>query len=32
MGNKGLAETPQGTTTAPKTMYREIEQEENVAR
>lgn len=28
---KGLAETPQGITKAP-TMYKEIEQEENVAR
>lgn len=29
--NQGLAETPKGTTPAPK-MYREIEQNENVAR
>ncbi len=31
MSNEGLAETSQETTTAP-TMYREIEQDENVAR
>ena len=31
MSEKGLAETLKGTTPAP-TMYREIEQEENVAR
>ncbi len=32
MSKQGLAETHHGTTSAPKTMYREIEQEENVAR
>ena len=31
MSNTGLAETPKKTTSAP-TMYKEIEQEENVAR
>ena len=31
MSDKGLAETQKGTTSAP-TMYREIEQEDNVAR
>lgn len=32
MSKQGLAETHHGTTPAPKTMYREIEQDENVAR
>ena len=32
MSKTGLAEAPQETTEAPATMYREIEQEDNVAR
>ncbi len=32
MNKPGLVEASQGTTSAPKTMYREIEQAENVAR